>query len=67
MEHFARDPAVLSSWAKNFRTGAPLPKDLAEDALATRESFPGNISILLLFSIAKTILNFFISRFKFRS
>jgi len=36
MENFAREPAVLCSWATHERSGAPLPPQLAEAATRAR-------------------------------
>lgn len=50
-EYFARDPRILALWAKRSSDGSPLPVELAQEALATRNAMaPVSLRYQLLYS-----------------
>lgn len=41
MEFFAREPSVISKWARHNVTGDRIPPELLKDALAKKQGFAG--------------------------
>lgn len=41
MEFFAREPSVISKWARHNVTGDRIPHELLKDALAKKQGFAG--------------------------